>query len=154
MDLTNFIELQLNKYTQNINKSFIETCSKIAQHKNAELVSCTDKIGVFEITILNGFKSRLTISNSYKYEFVEPEDVLNKVIDVTKYDIDALKSKWRKRELVEARQAYMIISKKITKSSLDDIGKLINRNHSTVLHAIKNQHIPEIQQIIKATNLL
>lgn len=51
---------------------------------------------------------------------------------------ELLNSKTRKREVVQARQLAMFFSKKLTKNSLARIGKQIgNRDHATVLHALK-----------------
>lgn len=53
-------------------------------------------------------------------------------------DVESLKSKSRKRELVQARQIAMFLSKNLTSTSLATIGaKIGNRDHSTVLHSCK-----------------
>lgn len=50
--------------------------------------------------------------------------------------VDLLKSKTRKREIVQARQISMYFSKQLTKSSLKNIGMHFGgRDHSTVIHA-------------------
>jgi len=50
--------------------------------------------------------------------------------------IDMLKSKTRKRNIVQARQISMYFAKNLTKSSLANIGKHFGgRDHSTVIHA-------------------
>ena len=52
--------------------------------------------------------------------------------------IDAISTKSRKREVVQARQIAMYLSKQLTKSSLASIGNTIGqRDHATVLHACK-----------------
>ncbi len=52
--------------------------------------------------------------------------------------VDMLKSKTRKREIVQARQVAMFFSKSLTKSSLATIGSQIGgKDHATVLHACK-----------------
>jgi chromosomal replication initiator protein len=52
--------------------------------------------------------------------------------------IDAIQSKTRKREIVQARQVAMFFSKNLTKSSLATIGAQIGgKDHATVLHACK-----------------
>lgn len=48
-----------------------------------------------------------------------------------------MQSRSRKRTLTFPRQVAMFLSRKHTDESLADIGKLFNRDHSTVLHAIK-----------------
>jgi len=53
-------------------------------------------------------------------------------------DVKDLQSRSRKRDIVQARQISMYLSKKYTDSSLDQIGTQIgNRNHATVIYALK-----------------
>ena len=60
------------------------------------------------------------------------------IVDYFGLDIEALHSKTRKRNVVQARQLAMFFSKKYTKSSLSTIGSQIGqRDHATVLHACK-----------------
>lgn len=78
-------------------------------------------------------------------------------------DVDTLQSKTRKRHIVQARQIAMYFSKKMTKSSLANIGKEIGkRDHATVLHACKtvdnlkstdksfNKYVEELQLKLKS----
>ncbi len=51
--------------------------------------------------------------------------------------VEDLKSKSRKRSITFPRQIGMYLTRKFTEQSLADIGALYNRDHSTVLHAIK-----------------
>ena len=66
-------------------------------------------------------------------------DYIQKVVcDYFDMDMDQLKSKTRKREIVQARQIAMFFAKSMTKSSLATIGTQIgNKDHATVLHACK-----------------
>ncbi|GJH40876.1 chromosomal replication initiator protein DnaA [Capnocytophaga sp. HP1101] len=60
------------------------------------------------------------------------------IADYFNLDIEALHSKTRKRNVVQARQLAMFFSKKYTKNSLSTIGSQIGqRDHATVLHACK-----------------
>lgn len=53
------------------------------------------------------------------------------------YDLDALRSKNRSKELSFVRQVTMFLMKKITDKSLRDIGIFLGgRDHSTVMHAL------------------
>lgn len=54
-----------------------------------------------------------------------------------KVSIAELQSKSRKKTVTQPRQIAMYLSRKYTDDSLADIGKLFNRDHSTVLHSIK-----------------
>jgi chromosomal replication initiator protein len=58
------------------------------------------------------------------------------VCDYYNIPVDMVKSKTRKREIVQARQIAMFFAKDFTKSSLKNIGSHFgNRDHSTVIHA-------------------
>ncbi|MBU1566493.1 MAG: chromosomal replication initiator protein DnaA [Proteobacteria bacterium] len=54
-----------------------------------------------------------------------------------KVSLEDLRSRSRKRSITFPRQVAMYLSRKYTDESLSDIGKTFNRDHSTVLHAIK-----------------
>src|ERR1035437_2323419 len=66
-------------------------------------------------------------------------DYIQKIVcDYFNIPVDALNSKTRKREIVQARQLSMFFSKRHTKSSLASIGLHCgNKDHATVLHACK-----------------
>ncbi|MFO8001244.1 MAG: chromosomal replication initiator protein DnaA [Marinilabilia sp.] len=66
------------------------------------------------------------------------EQIQQKVCDFYGLNLDALQSKTRRREIVQARQVAMYFSKNLTNSSLSAIGSIIgHRDHATVLHACK-----------------
>ena len=54
-----------------------------------------------------------------------------------KVSVDEMTSRSRKRAITFPRQVAMYLTRKYTEESLADIGSLYNRDHSTVLHAIK-----------------
>ena len=66
-------------------------------------------------------------------------DYIQKVVgDYFQMDVETLRSKTRKRHIVQARQLAMFFAKKLTKASLASIGSQIGkRDHATVLHACK-----------------
>jgi chromosomal replication initiator protein len=66
-------------------------------------------------------------------------DYIQKVVcDYFDLPIELMKSKTRKREVVQARQIAMYFSKQLTKSSLATIGMHCGgKDHATVLHACK-----------------
>ncbi|MBR77302.1 MAG: chromosomal replication initiator protein DnaA [Flavobacteriales bacterium] len=66
-------------------------------------------------------------------------DYIQKVVcDYFNIPIETMKSKTRKREIVQCRQLAMYFSKQMTKNSLAMIGKYCgNKDHATVLHACK-----------------
>ena len=69
---------------------------------------------------------------------VSIEYIQKVVCDYFDLPIELMKSKTRKREFVQARQIAMYFSKKMTKSSLANIGMHCGgKDHATVLHACR-----------------
>jgi len=66
-------------------------------------------------------------------------DYIQKVVcNYFNMKVEVIKSKTRKREIVQARQIAMYFAKSFTKSSLVEIGKVMGgKDHATVLHACK-----------------
>ncbi len=66
-------------------------------------------------------------------------EYISKVVcDYFNMQVDALQTKTRKREVVQARQITMYFSKSLTKYSLTSIGAQVgDKDHATVLHACK-----------------
>ncbi len=66
-------------------------------------------------------------------------DYIQKVVcDYFNLSIELIKSKTRKREVVQARQIAMFFAKSLTKSSLSNIGlNCGGKDHATVLHACR-----------------
>jgi chromosomal replication initiator protein len=66
------------------------------------------------------------------------EKIRDAVCEYFSLSVDAISTKSRKREVVQARQIAMYLSKQLTKNSLASIGLAIGqRDHATVLHACK-----------------
>tara|TARA_R110000787_G_scaffold94579_1_gene197325 strand:+ start:413 stop:817 length:405 start_codon:yes stop_codon:yes gene_type:complete len=63
---------------------------------------------------------------------------IEEILRLVELDVHAdLNTKSRKRELVYARAIYFKLAKDMTKRSCDSIGKLVSRDHASVLHGIK-----------------
>ena len=94
---------------------------------------------------LNKKEISLTLAKNMIDRFVKSTtrevsiDYIQKVVcDYFDLNIDSLKSKTRKRNIVQARQLAMYFSKQLTKSSLANIGAQCGeKDHATVLHACK-----------------
>lgn len=108
--------------------------------------------------------TKRVVSQTIRME--EKKITIEKIQDVVSnyYNIhlDMIQSKSRKREIVQARQVSMFLSKKYTDSSYSHIGNMIGkRDHATVLHACKTvqdsididksfkKSITEIERILK-----
>ncbi|RZW26614.1 MAG: chromosomal replication initiator protein DnaA [Desulfobulbaceae bacterium] len=59
------------------------------------------------------------------------------VSDQFKLSLEELRSKTRKRAIAFPRQVAMYLCRKHTEETLAEIGKVFNRDHSTVMHAVK-----------------
>lgn len=75
-------------------------------------------------------------------------NMMKVICTLTLLDWDQLKSKCRKRELNDVRQIAMWIIRKGTSMSFYDVGKVFNRHHATVLHAVRN-----VEGLIQTDNM-
>ena len=63
---------------------------------------------------------------------------IEEILRLVELDVHAdLNTKSRKRELVYARAIYYKLARDLTLRSYDSIGKLVSRDHSSVLHGIR-----------------
>lgn len=69
-----------------------------------------------------------------------PAAVLADLCSRTATTPEMLRSKSRKRELVDLRFVYYRRAKEITTASLAAIGREVNRDHATVLHGVEEAH--------------
>lgn len=68
---------------------------------------------------------------------ISVELILEETAKVSGYSVDQLVSASRKRALVEYRKIAMYLSRDMTNHSLAELGGFFDRDHTTVLHAIK-----------------
>jgi chromosomal replication initiator protein len=74
-----------------------------------------------------------------------PEELLEEIAGILKYDVEALKGKSRQRPLVTARQEAMYVFRELTDLSYPAIARLFGgRDHTTVIHANE-----KIQRLMK-----
>lgn len=84
--------------------------------------------------------TKRVVSKTVKLEkkLITLEKIQNIVSSYFKIEIKEIHSKSRKREIVQARQVTMFLSKKYTDHSYAHIGTMVGkRDHATVLHACK-----------------
>jgi chromosomal replication initiation ATPase DnaA len=88
-----------------------------------------------------------------------PESVLTEVCRLTGTDPDIIKSKSRRLDVVIVRQVYCYTARELTGASMKEIGKVINRNHATVIYScrviadamtISDRHVMEVLEKIKS----
>jgi chromosomal replication initiator protein len=84
--------------------------------------------------------AKRVVSKAVKIEMkqITVEKIQDIVSNYFKIDLKEIQSKSRKREIVQARQVAMFLSKKYTDYSYSHIGSLVGkRDHATVLHACR-----------------
>ncbi|MDL2306945.1 chromosomal replication initiator protein DnaA [Desulfovibrio sp. OttesenSCG-928-C06] len=113
---------------ENINSDVrqIESCLRNLALK-ASLLNCAINLEMARETVSNylGLDRVLTI-----------ESIVRLVCEGFGISTDALNSKSRKHECVQARNAAFYLARKHTELSLQEIGKRFNRTHSTVIKGI------------------
>ncbi len=68
------------------------------------------------------------------------EDIVQNTSTVFGVEVDAIFSKVRSRPIVAARKMAMTIARDVNKQSYPIIGRLFDRDHTTVLHAVDTTH--------------
>ena len=64
------------------------------------------------------------------------KDILNTVSNYYGVSIEDIKGKCRKRKIVKPRQIIMFLLRTKARMVLSDIGEVMNRDHTTVIHSI------------------
>lgn len=81
-------------------------------------------------------KSVMSNAVKIKRKTVNFEMIAEQVSEYYNIQPDALFTKSRKREISDARQLVMYMTKKLTNLSVNAIGARLSRTHATVLHAV------------------
>ena len=102
-------------------------------------------------TIEENKKQVLNVSGlfiNYNNKSINIESIQNLVASHYKLSLEEMLSPRRSRSLARPRQIAMYLAKQYTTNSLPDIGrKFSNRDHTTVIHAVK-----KIDELIKKDN--
>jgi len=72
-----------------------------------------------------------------KNEAYYSTEIIDKVVDFYNLSVKQVKGKSRKKNLVKARWIAMYLIREKTNMKLTAIGKLFERDHTTVIHAIQ-----------------
>jgi len=85
---------------------------------------------------INGDLAReVILSHSSDQGCAAPEDIRSVVCQYFKVDPLALASKSRKKTHSYPRNVYIYLCRRLTAMTVEEIGKTLNRNHSTILYA-------------------
>lgn len=149
------IDCIASKVTTNIRELegvFISLLAQSMLDKNTKQITIEMAMQVIE-RLVNSTKREISI-----------DKIKHTVCGYFGLSLDAIQSKTRKREIVQARQIAMYFSRNMTKHALAMIGAAIGgKDHATVLHACKTvedlydtdktfrQHIIEIEKRINSS---
>jgi len=64
------------------------------------------------------------------------KDILSTVTNYYGVSLEDIKGKCRKRKIVKPRQIIMFLLRTKARMVLSDIGEVLNRDHTTVIHSI------------------
>lgn len=68
----------------------------------------------------------------------DPDIILDVLCRYYKVSLEEMKSRARKKRVITPRNVGMYLFRETTELSLEDIGKIFGRNHSTVLYSLNN----------------
>tara|TARA_R100000388_G_scaffold88135_1_gene68319 strand:- start:100 stop:486 length:387 start_codon:yes stop_codon:yes gene_type:complete len=66
------------------------------------------------------------------------KDFLNSYVIANNINRDEFVSPSRKREIVDSRMIYFAVARNLGGYTLSELGKSVNRDHATVMYAIRN----------------
>ncbi len=94
-----------------------------------------------EISAISGKHMTLKLLNGHPIFKPDYNDIIRRVSDMNKVTVEDIKSKSRKREIVEARNISIIIIKdNFPRMSQKTLGKIFGRDHSTVSSSIEKHN--------------
>ncbi|EFF41126.1 helix-turn-helix domain-containing protein [Mycoplasmopsis alligatoris] len=112
------------------------------------------RIGYYKKDIIDSNYSDVVVENSFKdlvkdKESITPDLIIETVSKYYKIPKKEIIGASRKKEIVVARHMAMIIIRNHLELSLEEIGKIFNKDHSTIINAIKKYDEPENNKSFK-----
>jgi len=78
------------------------------------------------------------------------KDFLNSYVIANNINRDEFISSSRKREIVDSRMIYFAVARNLGGYTLSELGKSVNRDHATVMYAIRNyDHLSSYDETMK-----
>lgn len=77
------------------------------------------------------------IETARQAELRDAVRVVSRVAREAGLSLSEIRSRSRRRDLVDTRQAAALAARRETAASLPQIGRILNRDHSTVLHGLR-----------------
>ncbi len=126
----------------NLNESVIDFLAKDSNSNIRELIGVFNRIVAFSKMSkkqLNVNDCKIILKDVYKNsKIITIEKIQNVTSNFYSLNLQEMLSQRRSRPLARPRQIAMYLAKKLTTRSLPEIGrKFANRDHTTVIHAVK-----------------
>ena len=138
----------LKKKTENLNKEIsndiLDYIASNIKSNIRELEGAFNKIVAYsklnnlDFTLANAQEALKDIINSDKPKKITPDIIIDKTAEYYNISRDDITSKKKDGRIAKARQVVMYLSRNLTDYTLQDIGNIINRDHSTVMHGVTN----------------
>lgn len=138
----------LKKKTENLNKEIsndiLDYIASNIKSNIRELEGAFNKIIAYsklnnlDFTLANAQEALKDIINSDKPKKITPDIIIDKTAEYYNISRDDITSKKKDGRIAKARQVVMYLSRNLTDYTLQDIGNIINRDHSTVMHGVTN----------------
>ena len=78
------------------------------------------------------------------------KDFLNSYVVANNINREEFVSSSRKREIVDSRMIYFAVARNLGGYTLSELGKSVNRDHATVMYAIRNyEHLSSYDESMK-----
>ena len=78
------------------------------------------------------------------------KDFLNSYVIANNINREEFISSSRKREIVDSRMIYFVVARNLGGYTLSELGKSVNRDHATVMYAIRNyDHLSSYDESMK-----
>ena len=87
---------------------------------------------------------------------VKAPDIIQAIADFYRLSLKDLRSTRRDRAIVRPRQLAMYLTKQLTPMALPDIANFFERDHTTVIHAVKTieEYLKRDKQLAREKDLL
>ncbi len=133
-----------NSFKENLNltQDVIDYIAKDAKSNIRELIGIFNRVVAFSKMsnrVLNINDCKIILKDVYNSnKIISIDRIQNVTSNFFSINIDEMLSQRRSRPLARPRQIAMYLAKKLTTRSLPEIGrKFANRDHTTVIHAVK-----------------
>jgi chromosomal replication initiation ATPase DnaA len=130
-ELEGYLDIKFDKY------SLTKITGLLSNYRNS-LPDSEPIVIKAEKIVYREFKTREQIPPMPEYKTISPMEIINKVLDATGLTMKELTGKERYQRIIVGRHVAMYVIRDVCGLTVVNIGKLFNRDHTTVIHGISN----------------